>query len=329
VEVKTMKRPLRSPFLFVAMLAVLLALAGTGVFAENIVAPDQYAYAERLGWINFKPGTGPGITVTNTDITGSAWGERIGWISMSCHNDEPGTTCASRGNWEVTNSGAGNLKGYAWSEREGWISFSCHNDEPAIMCSTRGNWGVTINPSTGVFSGQAWGENIGWITFSCPGSARCGSTAYSVRTNWTGPACATPGDCDHDAGYPPVYGDACVDSKEPGPSHTTGGQRDPTSPWDFYSVPVPALRLNPTGTRDNGIGVTTDVVALLAYSGKTSGSPDYIADFDGNGVQDGLQYDRSPSTTAGQPWRSGPPDGGIGITTDVVAMLAQSGDVCT
>jgi hypothetical protein len=187
-----MRLALRIPVLPLALLSVLLALAATGVFAENIVAMNQYAYSERVGWINFKPGTGPGITVTNSDITGYAWGERIGWISMSCHNDEPGITCASRGNWEVTNDGGGHLKGYAWSERDGWISFSCKNTN-STCSGPDGNWGVTISPTTGVFTGQAWGERIGWITFSCPGSPGCGSVAYSVVTSWRGSAASVGG----------------------------------------------------------------------------------------------------------------------------------------
>jgi hypothetical protein len=184
VKLSIMKRILRSPFVLAGMLAVLLALAAAGVFAENIVAPNQYAWGERVGWINFKPGTGPGVTVTNTNVAGYAWGERIGWVSLSCHNDEPGTTCASRGIWGITNDGAGNLRGQAWSERDGWISFSCHNDEPGTTCASRGNWGVTVNSTTGVFSGQAWGERTGWITFNCATTASCGSASYQVQTGW-------------------------------------------------------------------------------------------------------------------------------------------------
>ncbi len=96
---------------------------------------------------------------------------------------------------------------------------------------------------------------------------------------------------------------------------------------------MPALRDYtgpPAGApqRDKAIGITTDVVALLRYSGVTSTFPEYQADADSNGLPDGQQYDRSPSTTPGKPWRSGPPDGGIGITTDVTAMLAQVAHSC-
>ncbi len=127
---------------------------------------------------------------------------------------------------------------------------------------------------------------------------------------------------------PDTDGDGCGDVTEIGDSPSLGGDRDPADQYDFYDVPTPALRLNPSGARDSGIGVTSDVVALLAYAGLYAGQPDYDADYDVNGVADGLQYDRSPSATPGKPWRSGPPDGGIGVTTDVVAMLAQAGHSC-
>jgi hypothetical protein len=123
-------------------------------------------------------------------------------------------------------------------------------------------------------------------------------------------------------------GDGCGDGKELGSDRGMGGQRDPADPYDFYDVPYPALRLDATGHTDHGIGVTSDVLALLSYAGMDSIQSDYMADKDGNGTEDGLQYDRTLSTTAGQPWRSGPPDGGIGVTSDVVAMLAQTGNAC-
>jgi uncharacterized repeat protein (TIGR01451 family) len=123
--------------------------------------------------------------------------------------------------------------------------------------------------------------------------------------------------------------DGCGDSRELGADAVNGGSRNPIDPWDFFDVPTPALRLGYSGQgTDLGIGVTTDVIALMAYTGLTSASADYLADYDGNGIADGEQYDRSPSTTPDMPWRSGPPDGGIGITTDAVAMLAQSGHSC-
>jgi hypothetical protein len=123
--------------------------------------------------------------------------------------------------------------------------------------------------------------------------------------------------------------DFCGDMRELGASPLAGGGRDPSNPWDFCDVPAPALRSGYIGqTRDHGIGLGTDVLAVLDYSGVAASHPDYVADRDGNGIPDGLQYDRTSSTTVGQPWRSGPPDGGIGLGEDVVAAVAQSGTLC-
>ena len=126
--------------------------------------------------------------------------------------------------------------------------------------------------------------------------------------------------------------DGCSNSEELGPNPDLGGQRDPQNPWDFYDVPVPShYASGGGGTRDKAIGMTTDMVALLTYVGSinTGSDPRYNVDLDHDGVQDGIEYDRRTSAYPSQPWRSGPPDGGIGITTDVVAMIKQGGHSCT
>lgn len=129
----------------VLLFATVIVFCAFGAHAENI-DPDgtgcKYAWAENVGWINFKPLQGLGVTVTSTGLTGYAWGENIGWINLSPTGGG------------VVNDGVGNLSGYAWGENVGWINFG------------PGNGGVKIDPFTGLFSGSAWGENIGWINFS-------------------------------------------------------------------------------------------------------------------------------------------------------------------
>ena len=52
---------------------VLLLFCSTG-YAENIDPDDdesQYAYGENIGWLNFEPMFGPGVTVSDTELTGS------------------------------------------------------------------------------------------------------------------------------------------------------------------------------------------------------------------------------------------------------------------
>lgn len=113
--------------------------------AENIDpydANNQYAWGENVGWINFEPSEGPGVTVSDANLTGFIWAENIGWINLSPENYGG-----------VFNDGAGLLSGYAWGENIGWINFGPDYG------------GVTID-ADGNFAGYAWGENIGWINFN-------------------------------------------------------------------------------------------------------------------------------------------------------------------
>ena len=145
--------------LTIAIVVTAVLSLATVAFVENIDPQEdnsQYAYGENVGWLNAEPGGngGPGITVTDTAITGYMWGENIGWINLSP---------TSYGG--VVNDGTGNLSGYAWGENVGWINFA-----------PLGN-SVTID-NQGNFDGWAWGENIGWIHFQNP------SIPYKVQTAW-------------------------------------------------------------------------------------------------------------------------------------------------
>jgi hypothetical protein len=162
-----MKRYLFFTTLLPPLLALMVALGAGEVFAENIDPLDdesQYAYGENVGWYNFEPMEGPGVTVSATQIEGFAWQENIGWINLSP------TTFGG-----VTNNGLGNLAGYAWSENAGWISFSCTN---TASCATV-DYGVTIDLN-GDFHGWGYGENIGWIHFNSTSPV-----SYKVQTAWT------------------------------------------------------------------------------------------------------------------------------------------------
>jgi hypothetical protein len=115
------------------------------------------------------------VQVTDTELTGYAWGENIGWLSLNCANGSSPLCSASNGNFKVANDGQGNLSGYAWGSTAGWISFWCGNSA-VNNCSSNGNFRVTIN-SNGEFNGYAWSQNFGYIKFECPGTA-------CVKTDW-------------------------------------------------------------------------------------------------------------------------------------------------
>jgi hypothetical protein len=99
-------------------------------------------------------------------------------------------------------------------------------------------------------------------------------------------------------------------------------------PSDFYDVPSPALSVDSEGSRDRFVSIAGDVAALLAYFGTTTGNPPYSDDQNENGIADGLEYDRRPSTFTAQHWKSGAPDGSITIAGDVAVMLGQFAHTC-
>jgi len=130
------------------ILSAALAWCALAAYAENI-DPDndnsQFAYGENVGWLNFEPAYGPGVTVTETKLIGYVWAENIGWINLS-----PITYGG------VVNNGLGHLDGFAWGENVGWINFN-----PQVA-GDPAHYGVNID-GAGNFRGWAWGENVGWI----------------------------------------------------------------------------------------------------------------------------------------------------------------------
>ena len=96
----------------------------------------------------------------------------------------------------------------------------------------------------------------------------------------------------------------------------------PTDPWDFYSVPVPALinASDPTSVVRDNIVSSGDAQSVYAYFkvGAHTGTAAYEQDLNGNGIKDGVEYDRTV-LGAGQ---TGPPDGAIGAQ-EAQAAFAQ------
>lgn len=193
--------------------------------------------------------------------------------------------------------------------------------------------------------GDTWpdGCETGFALYGKPGEGSDALDASSTPNTAAiqarlGGGVPTPTDCDGD-GTPNATdatplgvlydsdGDHCSDAKEP--THASGTKAgDPFNPWDFYSVPVATLRNSavPFPT-DTGIGVTTDVKALLTWTaapGPKWKTLAYDSDVDLNGIPDGVQYDRAKTSKYSGNW-PGAADNGVGVTTDVPSMLAQAG----
>jgi len=109
---------------------------------------------------NYSPGSAT-VSVGRA-LTGWAWSDVIGWISLSCHNMG---TC-SIADYQVAIDGlTGDLSGWAWSPAIGWISLSCDN---MGTCATV-DYRVTADLTYYILSGWAWSDVIGWISFDALG----------------------------------------------------------------------------------------------------------------------------------------------------------------
>ncbi len=53
-------------------------------------------------------------------ISGWAWSDNVGWISLNCTD----VSCSSSNYGVTVNLSTGNFSGYAWSEIVGWINFA-------------------------------------------------------------------------------------------------------------------------------------------------------------------------------------------------------------
>jgi hypothetical protein len=129
--------------------------------------------------------------------------------------------------------------------------------------------------------------------------------------------------------------DGCADGEETASNITLGGDRNPTSRWDFFDVPAPAMGvgddgkpvITPASTRNKAVSLQ-DVGVVLAYVGRSGVSIYYTGDYNGDGISDGQHFDRSDSTDLSKPWRLGPPNGAVSLQ-DVGFVLAQVGHTCT
>lgn len=141
-----------------------------------------------------------------------------------------------------------------------------------------------------------WGLNL----------TNCFTTMATACNDWDADGIPNSSDPDND-------NDGCGNTHEP----QLG--LNPYNPWDFYSVPVPALIAapNPVGLHADNVVAGEDAQAVFAYalSGAKIGTLEYDGDLNQNGLPDGWEYDR---TQLG-PAQSGPPDG---VITGADAQLA-------
>jgi len=154
--------------------ALLLVLAGSAWFS----APQTTSAAV---------GSGP--------ITGWAWSDNIGWISLNCTTGSAtGGSVCSTSDYKLTLNTNGTVTGYAWSANIGWIQFGGLSSLPG---STGGQ--ARINPAgdqlygwaracAGTTSGDCSSMTSrtdgwdGWISLNCTTTAGgCTESSYGVQ----------------------------------------------------------------------------------------------------------------------------------------------------
>ena len=152
---------------------------------------------------------------SSQNVTGFAWSENIGWVSMNSLNCDANNDGLSDGSpagcppsGAISNYGVnigidGNFTGFAWSENIGWIQFDPVGPYPASpnysaqmdtvtgalsgwarALSYGGGWdgwiklsNVSINTANGNFAGFAWGSDVmGWLSFA--------GSNYNTRTTF-------------------------------------------------------------------------------------------------------------------------------------------------
>lgn len=114
---------------------------------------------------------------TSDNVSGWAWSENIGWISLNS------TNTASPINYGVTiNAGNGKFSGYAWSETVGWLSFTSSDLAgcPSTPCETRLDFDTNqvVGWARFLAGSPAAAGWDGWVKLT--GAAPGGAGAYGV-----------------------------------------------------------------------------------------------------------------------------------------------------
>jgi hypothetical protein len=147
-----------------------LAAAPSLVSAQSfrVVPPNNYAWAENIGFLNWADAGSPAGTRGAKFFTrpaggffrGFVWSENCGWINLG-NGDGPYAN-TNNTNFGVNANGSGQLSGFAWGENIGWINFS--GGALAVPAQP-----ARIDFVSGRLRGYAWGENIGWINLDDAG----------------------------------------------------------------------------------------------------------------------------------------------------------------
>lgn len=266
---------------------VLIACLSAILFAINVfVSPGHrefafadtsglsgYAWSDNIGWVSLS-GSNYGLALDNNGkLSGYAWSDNIGWITA---NESELTGCPS-------NPCRAKLNGNAFS---GWLRALSNGGGWDGWISLSGNspsYGVTQDQSTAALSGYAWGSDVvGWLDFSqasgptCTPVYSCSGTDTILYMNVacqtsTYATCASPTFCSSGSStclYPqptfiPTAG--YTGHLQPLPSLVSSGDTVNVR-WNVDNVTSCTV----TGTNDDGTGSNATGVWNTQSGNKTS-----------------------------------------------------------
>jgi len=110
----------------------------------------------------------------NHKVSGFAWSENIGWVSLNCYNEEILNKCIQTDYGVDYDSNTGKLNGYAWSENVGWLCFgeSCTGPSLPNLAVTPDGFAPQVRLSDhGLIDGWAAWTSIGadgWLKLLGP-----------------------------------------------------------------------------------------------------------------------------------------------------------------
>lgn len=149
----------RSPRLCCLVLAAIFgSVAGAADAASNINTSNPYSYGANIGWMNWRPSAGDGVTIGEYICSGYIYGANVGWINLGSGSPTnqiqySNSSAADFGvNYSIDPAQPGRaiLRGYAYGANIGWINFE-----------SSGN--PRIRFSDGRLEGYAYSANCGWI----------------------------------------------------------------------------------------------------------------------------------------------------------------------
>lgn len=216
----------------VACLALALSVTAHG--GTTINSTNAYSWGANVGYLNWRPTPGDGVSVGAYICQGYIYGANVGWINLGNGNPADHIHYANNSTSDFgvnfvldpNNSGHGLLRGYAYSANIGWIDFEASGNPYVII-------------SNGKLRGFVWSANTGWINLD--------DLNVFVSTDTIDPGVDTDGDGLPDAWEYTYFGSlapsANGDPDGDGESNLSE-YRSGTNPADPNSVVHSARQLN-------------------------------------------------------------------------------------